>query len=162
MSEMTNILLGSQEPNPYLTVSPPGARVWRDWFAYQVPVFSNLAANGGTATNQIVIQNDSDFEWVAGSLAFDQAAAAYTYQNTPIPNMSVLIVDGGSGRQLMNAPVPVISVFGLPGKPKMLPISKVFGRTAVVQFTVTNYDAAVANGNLRLTLHGWKIFYGNP
>lgn len=151
---MNNIILQST-----VLGSPPGYQPFPDWFTYQVPVFSNLAAAGGTATNQILIQADADFEWVAAVYQFDLAAAAYTYTTRPIPNMTIQITDSGSGRQLMNAAVPVTSIFGAPEKPQMLPISKVFKRNATIQFTATNFDAAVATGNLRLSLIGWKTFY---
>ena len=161
MQNLNPVLLGSNEPNPFVPSPPPGAKIYRDLFTYQVPVFTNLAAAGGAATNQILIQNDSDFEWIAGAYEFDLAAATYVNAAQNVPNMTILIVDTGSGRQLMNAAVPIINLFGQLGQPYTLPISKVFGRNSSIQFTATNIDAAVATGNLRLSLIGWKIFYYN-
>lgn len=134
-------------------------KVWTDFFTYQVPVFSNLAITNGTATNQVVIQADSDFEWCHASYEFDLAASTYTYNGRNIPNMTILITDSGSGRQLMNAAVPVISIFGRPEMPYVLPVSKVFKANSTINFTATNFDAAVNTGNLRLSLIGYKIFY---
>lgn len=137
---------------------PAGYTSFPDMFTYQVPVFSNLAVNA-QATNQLLIQADADFEWVAAVYEFDLAAAAFTSNTRPLPNCTVQITDTGSGRQLMNAAVPVTSIFGGAEQPQMLPITKVFKRNASIQFTVTNFDAAVTNGNLRLSLLGWKRFY---
>jgi hypothetical protein len=136
-----------------------GQQVVLDWFTYQVPVFSNLAVNVGAATNQFTIQSDADFEWVMSTYEFDVAAAAFTYATQPIPNMTILIVDTGSGRQLMNNAVPVTSIFGNAQHPFVMPISRVLKANATLQFTAVNFDAAVNTGNLRLSLHGWKQYY---
>lgn len=131
-----------------------------DLFVYQVPAFDNLAA-GAVQTQQIIVQADSDFEWVQAVYEFDLAAAQFTYSTRPMPNMSVVIVDTGSGRQLMSGSVPVTSLFGQPENPYVLPITRTFKANASVQFTVTNFDAATATGHLRLSLIGYKRFYMN-
>lgn len=139
---------------------PPGYAVMREFFTYQVPVFSNLAALVGTATNQLLIQADSDFEWVAGAYEFDLAAAQLAMATRQVPNMTIQIQDSGSGRFLSNAAVPVETLFG-PGiaSARSYPISKIFKANSNVSFTAVNFDAATATGNLRLTLLGWKIYY---
>lgn len=138
---------------------PAGQIVMRELFIYQVPVFTNLAATSGTATNQLQIQADSDFEWTHGVYEFDLAAAAVTLSTQSVPNMTVQIADTGSGRFMMNAAVPVPSLFGPLTKPRRLPISKIFKANSSVAFTAVNFDAAVATGNLRLSLIGWKLYY---
>jgi hypothetical protein len=160
MQNMNPVLLGSNEPNPFVPQPPPGAKIYRDLFTYEVPSFDLLAV-GAAVTNQVLIQNDSDFEWIAAAYEFDLAATTYVNAAQNVPNMTILIVDTGSGRQLMNAAVPVIALFGQLGQPYTLPISKVFGRNSSIQFTATNIDAAVTTGHLRLSLIGWKIFYYN-
>ena len=134
-------------------------KVWTDFFTYQVPVFTNLAALVGTATNQVVIQADSDFEWCHAAYEFDLAATQTDYSTRRLPNMTILITDSGSGRQLSNAAVPVMSIFGRPEMPYALPVTKVFKANSTINFTAVNFDAAVATGNLRLSLIGYKIFY---
>jgi hypothetical protein len=135
-----------------------GQVVLLDWFTYQVPVFQDLAA-GAQGSQQVVIQADADFEWIAAAYEYDLAGAAYVYNTRPMPNMSVLIVDGGSGRQLSNVAVPVTSIFGRPEQPFILPITRTYKANATIQFTVTNFDAATATGRLRLSLIGMKQFY---
>lgn len=138
--------------------------VWKivllDFFVYEVPVFASLAA-GASFTNRIIIQADADFEWIQSCYEFDVAAAAFTYSTRPMPNMSIRINDTGSGRQLMNDAVPVTSIFGQPENPYVLPISRTFKANATIEFTATNFDAAVATGNLRLSLIGFKQFFMN-
>ena len=138
-------------------INEAGKRVVMDMFTYQVPVFTNLAV-GASLTNQIIIQADADFEWIEAVYEFDLAAAAYLYNTRPMPNMTVLIVDGSSGRQLMNNAVPVVNIFGRPEMPYVMPITKTFKANATIQFTATNFDAAVTTGNLRLSLIGVKHF----
>lgn len=138
---------------------PNGYAVMREFFSYQVPVFASLAAATGTAANNLLIQSDSDFEWTAGVYQFDIAATLNTWATRFIPNMTIQIADSGSGRFLSNAAVPVTSLFGPGSAPIVLPVSKVFAANSNVVFTAVNFDAAVATGNLRLTLLGWKLYY---
>lgn len=139
---------------------PEGYCVMREFFAYQVPVFSDLAA-GASVTNQLQFQADSDFEWTHGQFQFDLNGAQQDLAGLEVPNMSILIVDSGSGRQLMSAAVPVQNLFGYinAGPARALPCSRVFKANSNASFTATNFDAATATGRLRLTLLGWKLYY---
>lgn len=137
-----------------------GMYVIREPFFYQVPLSDNLAA-GATQTVNLLIQADSDFEWARGAYAFTLADAQATWNTYNVPNYNIVITDTGSGRQMMNAAVPVTSLFGLPGTPIILPITKVFKANSNVAFTITNDDAATATGQLKLTLLGWKLYYFN-
>jgi hypothetical protein len=137
---------------------PPGYFVVREPFFYQVPISEDLASLG-TQTVNLLIQADSDFEWTRGAYSFTLNDAQKTWNTYEIPNYSLVITDTGSGRQMSNAAVPVTSLFGLPGSPLQLPITKVFKANSNVAFTITNFDAATATGHLRLTLLGWKLYY---
>lgn len=132
-----------------------GETVVLDYFTYQIPVFSNLAV-GASNTQQVIVQANTNFEWMQAVYEFDLAAAAFTESTRPIPNCTVLIVDVGSGLQLMNTAVPVTSLFGPPNRPYILPITRTFKGNAAIQVTVNNFDAAVTTGNLRLSLIGLK------
>jgi len=138
---------------------PPGYYVVREFFTYEVPVFSNLAILVGTAANNLPIQADADFEWTHGVYEFDLAATSTTFATRFIPNMTLQISDSGSGRFITSAAVPVPSLFGPSDRPRALPITKVFSANSNVVFTAVNFDAAVATGNLRLSLLGWKLYY---
>ncbi len=131
-----------------------------DFFVYEVPLFTNLAV-GASFTQRIIIQADADFEWVQSCYNFTLADAAYLYNTRPIPNMSVRINDTGSGRQLMNTDVPVTAIFGQPENPYVMPITRTFKANATIEFTATNFDAAVTTGQLRLSLIGFKQFFMN-
>lgn len=127
-------------------------------FVYQVPVFSNLAAGATSSPNTVLIDASSDFLWEAGVYEFDLAAAAYTYTTRPMPNMSLAINDSASGRNLQNVATPVGAQFGPVEKPMRRVAPYVFRGAATITFVATNFDAAVANGNLRLSLIGQQIY----
>lgn len=128
-------------------------------FVYQVPIISNLAAGATANPVNVLIDSGSDFMWQQGCYQFDLANAAYTYSTRPIPNMSVLINDSGSSRNLQNSAVPVEQWFGPVEKPMTLLLPYLFNGAATVAFTLTNTDAAVNTGNLRLSLKGQQIYY---
>lgn len=139
-------------------LSPKNDRGWSDLFFYQFPRITNVAAGGTSAPVTIQIQDDSHFEWQASAFQFNVAQAAITVATQNIPNMSVNIVDTGSGKQLMNSNVPVTSIFGRPGQPIKLIEPKILSRNSVLAITAQNYDAAVATGDLWLTLIGRKLY----
>lgn len=137
---------------------PSRARIWRDPFTYGFPVSTNLAA-GASQTVQLTIQSDADFEWIYGAYQYSRVNAVFLEATRPIPNYSVIIQDQGSGRQMSNQAVPVENLFGMPWQPYELPLSKVFKANSTLAAQITNFDAAVADGILRLQLIGYKIFY---
>ena len=137
----------------------PRIQYWEDWFIYELD-FAALA-NGATALANIQIQADSDFKLMKLAYAADIAKAAYTANTQPIPNVSISILDGGSGRVLSSAPVSLQALFGVGQLPYILPIPRLFKAKSTIQFTVANYDAAVTY-NLHFALHGTKIMSGGP
>jgi hypothetical protein len=126
-----------------------------DLFTYEAD-FSGLAS-GATAIYQFNVQADSNFLWQRACFQADIADAAFTYQSQPIPNVTVLLTDTSSGRQLMSAPMPVPSLFGLGHAPADLINPRWFRANTQVTVSVTNYDAAVTY-NLRLSFIGTKFF----
>lgn len=145
--------------NEFLVYNGSKRQIWRDHFVMELPVFAAIAAANGQQTQQMQIPADSDFYWQIGAMQYDLALAAFTISTAPMPNMSILITDSGSGRQLANASIPVTNLFGTLYRPMRLPFCKLFTANAVISATVTNFDAASATGNLRLSFIGQKIFY---
>ena len=127
-----------------------------DCFSYVFPTFT-IAPLGVSQTLQVQIQADSDFELLQLMYAADIALAAYVWNTRPIPNISAIITDTGSGRQLMNGAVPLSAIAGIAEQPAWLPQTKIFQRNATVALQLTNFDAAVTY-NVRVTMVGRKIF----
>lgn len=137
----------------------PAAQFIEDFTIYELD-FLALAA-GATANSAIQIQADSAFRWVKGTYYATIANAAFTLSATPVPSITLSVVDTGSGRQLFNNPVPVPSVFGRGELPFILPVSRIFKERSSIAVTVSNFDAAVTY-NLRLSFIGTKIFNIGP
>jgi len=127
----------------------------KDFFIYDVD-FLALAA-GTSATQTVNIQADSDFVVQKLSYHANIANAAQTVNTRVIPLCTVLIVDTGSGRQLMNQAVDLTTFFGTGENPFILPQPKVFVARTNISIQLANYDATQTY-NVRLALIGIKLF----
>ena len=136
-------------------------RVVFDWFTYEFPLWAAIAV-GATVQQQILIQADSDFELRRIAVHFTLAEAAFVSAAVPYSNISALITDSGSGRNLMNNPVPLDMIASLPGQsPRDLTWPKIFIRNSTITVALTNFDAA-ATPLVRLSFQGRKIFPLGP
>lgn len=126
-----------------------------DVFSYVFPTFT--IAPAANQTQQVVIQADSAFECFSIAFHADIAVAAFVWNTRPIPNVTLILQDTGSGRNLMNGAVPLSAIAGIAEQPAYLPQPKTFNPLAAIQATLTNFDAAVTY-NIRLTLNGRKIY----
>lgn len=134
----------------------PKVKYLRDTYSYSA-VFPSLAP-GADGTYAINIKADADFAWQKGQYMVDNAAASQTNASRIIPLVTILLVDGGSGRQLMDQALPLSSLFGIGELPFILPQPKVFARSSTLLVEVHNYDAATTYTNLYVTLHGTLLF----
>lgn len=129
--------------------------VRRDFYVYEAEALAILPA--GSANDIINIEADSDFILQKFAFQADIAAAAYTDATRPWPNISVQLIDSGSGRQLMQNPIPVTSFMGTGELPFILPNPRKFLRNSTIQVAFTNFDAAITY-NIRLAFIGYKIY----
>ena len=129
-----------------------------DFFIYALPVYSGLAA-GATLSNQVTIQADSDFVLEQVSYHANVANAAFTVSSAPVPNVSLLLTDSGSGRQIMSAPVPLAHFASAPGQspPFSLRCPKSFVARSTITVALTSFEASTAY-NIYLSLIGRKTF----
>lgn len=126
-----------------------------DFFIYEVD-FSALAS-GGSQTSSFTVQQEADFLLTKINMSPNIAAAAYTQSATPVPLVTIMINDTGSGRNLMSSAVPLPNLFGSAGLPFILPRQRLFVASSVVNITLTNYDAATTY-NISLSFIGEKAF----
>lgn len=136
----------------------PRVQYWEDFFVYDISFLALLS--GTSQQGSVAVQADSNFKWTAAAFQADIAAAAYLSGTTPIPNVTVQVLDTGSGRQLFQDPIPVSSIFGNGQLPFILPVPRIFKARSSIQITAANFDAGV-DYNLRLALIGTKIFAGS-
>ena len=127
------------------------------WLVF--PTFGPMTA-ALQQTQQVVVPNDADFEMRRIMFHLDAAGAQQTQALTAIPNITIMITDAGSGRNLMNAAAPLNSIAnneGLGGATDLC-WPKIFSRNSTIQVQLTNFDAAVVTNNVRITFCGRKIF----
>jgi hypothetical protein len=130
-----------------------------DFFGYVFSTISNPAAVTGASQQQVIIQDDSDFELRRLVYHYTRADAAFTNTTRPVPNWTIQITDSGSGRTLFNNPVPLdVIAFPSDSPPIDLPWPKIFRRNSTVQINIVNFDAAEATGILRFVMLGRKLF----
>lgn len=131
-------------------------QIVKDLFAYTTGRVA-IGAVGASSTVNLLIQADSNFEVEKLTYMCDQAGAVTTDSSRVIPNVSVLIVNTGSGMQLMNSAVAVNALFGTAENPMILDKPYTFPAQSVIAITFTNFDAAVTNYNLSLNFIGQKV-----
>ena len=120
----------------------------------------NLAATTAAQTT-LQIQSDSAFElWKISYYATLNGVTEPQIDNIMCP-VTVFIADGGSGRQLFSAPVPLSTIAGPGREPYPVPGRRIFLPNSTVTFTWYNPDSSAWNGIL-LVLHGRKLFNVTP
>ncbi len=127
-----------------------------DFYTYNIQ-FEDIGA-GVTQTGFIQIEADSDF--LIQKLAYfsNIAGAAQTFQTIDVPLVTILIVDTGSGRQIMNNPVPVPSLFGDGRLPYILPTPKLFVKNSRINVTLFNFSSSTEYDDIWINFEGKKIF----
>lgn len=145
--------------NPALPILNDPNILAEDWYNYST-VFTSVAAST-SYTNSIQIEADSDFE----ILKLEQYTIASASEATPqtagastVPDCTVLLIDTGSGRQLMNIALPIFTIFGTAQLPFILPKSKRLFARSTLSVQITNLNTAQAYAYIYLSFSGRKIF----
>ena len=127
----------------------------RDFYVYEA--LTTAIAVGASTNDVIAIEADSDFICQKLTYEADLAGVAQLSGTRIIPNVSVQITDTGSGRQLMQNPIPIPSIFGSGELPFILPNPRLFMRNSTLQVAFTSFEAA-ATPTIRLSFVGYKIY----
>lgn len=152
-------LTSTTDPNREYQRYTEGRRVK---FIYQTPNISSIA-NAGSTTNTIQFDVDSQFVWVKTTVTADIAGAVQTEDSLVVPLVTLLITDLGSGQNFMNAALPVQSLAGLSGElPYIEPSPQMIAPNSSLQFQWANYSNATTYANLRVQLHGYKVYGTSP
>jgi hypothetical protein len=121
-------------------VNPPKAQYEIDLFWY-VANFGTLAS-GASATVAIQIQSDSSFEWSKATFYAVETGASEPVSQSEAVSIGVNIQDTGTGRNLMQLPVPLTTMAGNGQLPFIIPQPRIFKANAVVQITFNNFSVA--------------------
>lgn len=133
--------------------------VIEDFYVYT----ANFGAIAGSATATVNINVESDSSFVAQKLTFSANSATYgvaddkNQTNITRPAMTISITDTGSGRQLMNTPMPVHAVCGSGDLPHILSTPKEFRANSTIQVSLTDFGN-VGYSNVFVSLIGKKLF----
>jgi hypothetical protein len=147
-----------------------------DAFWYGPPAAVALSDTNPQGTQVIQIDAEANFEWIASSyqalIAGESVPtsssddAAYTHPwpiieaNNLIPPVLLQIVDTGSGKYLMNTPIPLGAFFGDGKNPYRLIAPREFGANASIQLNWTYIGPAGVTYTIYPVLHGFKKFLG--
>lgn len=127
------------------------------WYATTPAAISTVAPN---AQSLIQLDADSQFAWLATSYQANIAAAALTEATNVIPLVTVNIQDGGSGKYLSSAPLPLAAIAGDGKRPYRLIGPRIFQPSATVNFNWVNAVAAGTSYTITLVFHGVKLYNG--
>jgi hypothetical protein len=127
----------------------------RDFYIYEARAAA--IATGASVNDVINIEADSDFILQKLTYSADIAGVAQLESTRIVPNVSVQIVDTGSGRQLMQNPIPIAAFFGSGELPFILPNPRLFMRNSTIQIAFTSFEVAITP-NIDLAFIGYKIY----
>lgn len=130
-----------------ITTTPPEVQYLEDFFTYstgrgQASSFTNIAP-GATGTATIMIEADSYFKWISGAFFswIEGIDPETTDATRPIPPLLITITDSGSGRNLVNYPTPVSSLYGTGELPFVMPMPRIFQPRSTITFSATNLSS---------------------
>lgn len=129
----------------------------KDWFSY--PVRFTAIAQTSTTTQTIQIDAGSDFYLTALTQfsTINGSTAVLTASSFAMPQVTVVIQDSGSNRNLMNAPVPLALIAGDGNHPHRLIHPRLFYRNSAIQITMVSIDPTTYS-NIWLNLEGFRIY----
>ena len=114
-------------------------------------------APGASETISIPVQADADFILRKMTHFADIALADQTADSRVLPLVTVQITDTGSGRQLMDSPVPISAIFGSGEMPHILSNPRLWRANSNIGITLTNYSSATTY-NVGLFFVGEKLY----
>lgn len=156
------------DPNQNANVGMDGTYLAerRDFYVYEASTtIGTPIPVSGQQTDTIQIEADSNF--ILQKLTYHAQAPAGTAlaadalglveSQKIIPPVAIQLIDTGSGRQLMQNPIPIPSLFGDGKLPFILPNPRMFMRNSTIQVVFTNLDATNTY-TVRLAFIGYKVY----
>lgn len=134
--------------------------IGEEFYIYSTGRLAAITAAGGTLTNNITVQSDSDFLIEKMTYASDVAGASEGRDSANVPNVTALLTATGSGKQLMNVQAPIFSLFGTGELPFIMPISYFLPAASTLTISLTSFEASVTP-RITLDFIGRKLYWGN-
>ena len=113
-----------------------------------------------TSTLSVNVQADSAFLWEQTTVVGNKNGEAEPWVSGRQFPFTVFLTDTGTGRQLMNVPVPLTNWAGRGDLPFILPQPRIFMPKATINMQLVSFSASTWD-NVHVTLLGKKLFeYG--
>jgi hypothetical protein len=133
----------------------PSSNYDLDWFTYLFNIGTIITT--GTGSQSITIMQDSAFELMQITVQGNISTGTEPNPNNIILPFTIMLTDTGTGRNLMQNPVPVNMIAGRGELPFILPETRIFKPTSTIQLQWAGYGAGTYN-NIYLALIGRKWF----
>lgn len=136
--------------------NPPAGTAFQN-YVYTFNV--GTLAGGGAASANINIEADSYFVWQATTyFVTADPAAGQTADTRIVPEVTMSLTDGGSGRRIFDTPQAISSFAGTGELPYILNMPYLFSKKSTLNADFVNLIAATAFANLAVSLHGFRIY----
>lgn len=129
----------------------------RDTFFYEISLTTALGP-AQSAPGSVNIDTDSDFFWQKFTAHVAVGSAAQQRATEEIPEIDLTIKDATTGRDIMNAPVPLRNIAGTGEIPFILPVEKYFGARSQITCTFYNVSGGTTYSSVKITFSGIKAF----
>lgn len=127
----------------------------QSFFVYVFTFNDASIAPAATILDSITIENDAFFLLQEINAVVSNSGLT-DIVSTPLATLQ--IQDTGTGRNMFQRPVSLLSVTGNGSLPFIMPVSTLFKQLSTLQATVVNYDAAETYGRIQIALIGSKVF----
>jgi hypothetical protein len=133
-----------------------------DYFWYQSRIVG-ISSVAPVANSLINLDADSDFYCVALTSVTDVntagLGAAYTESAAPLPLVTLLVTDTGSGKNLSNGPLMIPGITGDGKRPYRFVRPRVFIANATIQLAFNaQFMAAGTTYDIQIIFHGYKVY----
>lgn len=130
---------------------------WRkDYFVYSVTALA-VPVSGGTSTQQIAVDSDSQFVWEKTAYTSKvNGAIPQTVNTQRLDFLTVQITDASSGRNLQNVPTVISTMAGIMGLPFILSQPRIFKENSSINVTFQNNETQALD--VSLSFIGYKLF----
>lgn len=129
----------------------------KDFFIYQIGPIASLAPAASQPGN-VTLDADSDFLWQKFNVFATTGNDGTTSANAIVPALTITIKDTSSGRDLMNAAVPLPAMAGSGQLPFILPTAKIFQARGTIAVNVANISDNATYTGIYLAFIGTKLF----
>lgn len=131
-------------------------RIIDDFYVYT----ANFGTVEAAATKEQSVNIESDSQFQLQKLTYfctDSAGTQQSFNSRILPNMTLGIVDSGSGRSMFKEPVPISSICGTGEFPHILATPKLFKANSIITLSINNFNPQNYT-NVYIQLIGKKVF----